>query len=371
MKIVDVIKFEGDSEVFVWKHPIEDFNTATQLIVHEGQEAIFFRDGQALDLFGPGRYTLQTQNLPLLRRLINLPTGGQTPFHCEVYFINKTMPLNMKWGSTSQIHVLDPKFNILLHAGASGGMGVQIEDSRVFLIKFVGASIGFTKESLTDYFREIIVARVKTHLTNLMSQVSFVTINAHLDDMSRAMLPILAENMREFGVKLFNFIVSTIRLAEKDYELVQTALAEASAVGIAAAAEKGRMATLGYNWADQEMSEILKTYAGNEGSQSNIGGMMAQFPLAMAFGQMLRDNALPAGGAMFSGMPQVFDGSVRNPVPQGAFCPDCGRKLEEDTKFCPGCGKPVVAQASKCGTCGRDWKPDENFCPGCGAKKEG
>lgn len=92
MKIIDIIKYEGDNSTFVWKHPAEDFNTLSQLIVHESQEAILFRDGQALDLFGPGRHTLHTQNIPLLRRLINLPTNGESPFHCEVYFINYTNP---------------------------------------------------------------------------------------------------------------------------------------------------------------------------------------------------------------------------------------------------------------------------------------
>ena len=92
--IVEIIKYEGDNTTFVWKSPVEDFNTGSQLIVHESQEAIFFMNGQALDLFGPGRHTLSTQNIPLLGKLLNLPTGGKTPFHCEVYFINKT-ELNM------------------------------------------------------------------------------------------------------------------------------------------------------------------------------------------------------------------------------------------------------------------------------------
>ena len=75
-QIADIIKYEGDNSTFIWKHPCEDFNTTTQLIVHESQEAIFFMNGQALDLFGPGRHTLETQNIPLLKKLqIFLPMG--------------------------------------------------------------------------------------------------------------------------------------------------------------------------------------------------------------------------------------------------------------------------------------------------------
>ena len=90
MSLVEVIKYEGDNTTFIWKSTIEDFKTGTQLIVHESQEAIFFMNGQALDLFGPGRYTLETQNMPLLSRFFNKATGGETPYHCEIYFINKT-----------------------------------------------------------------------------------------------------------------------------------------------------------------------------------------------------------------------------------------------------------------------------------------
>ena len=86
--ITSVIKYEGDNSTFIWKHPCEDFNTSSQLIVHESQEAIFFLNGQALDLFGPGRHTLETENIPILRHLINIPTGGESAFHCEIYFIN-------------------------------------------------------------------------------------------------------------------------------------------------------------------------------------------------------------------------------------------------------------------------------------------
>ncbi len=363
MKIADIIKYEGDNDTFVWKHPIEDFNTTTQLIVHDSQEAVFFRDGQALDLFGAGRHTLTTKNLPLLNKIVNIPTDGQTPFHCEVYFINKTMPLDMKWGTNSKVQVLDPKFNILLHAGASGGMGVQIEDSRKFLTKFVGTKNSFDKQTLIDYFRELIITRTKTYLNKIMSQVSFVTVNSKLDEISTAMHEMLATDIKPFGVKLINFFVSTIQLDKEDYEKVQAALSDAGVVGIAATAEKGRMETLGYNWADQEMSEIMKTYAANEGMNNDIGGIMAQMPMAFAFGQMIKDNAQ----AGFGNMSHAFSGNSTADI-NNKFCSNCGKQLEADAKFCSGCGKALTI-SNACSNCGRILKEDENFCPNCGTKK--
>ena len=97
MEIAEVIKYEGDNSTFIWKHPCEDFYTSSQLIVHESQEAIFFMNGQALDLFGPGRYTLETQNVPVMKKMQLIPTDGVSPFHCEVYFINKTEQMAIKW----------------------------------------------------------------------------------------------------------------------------------------------------------------------------------------------------------------------------------------------------------------------------------
>ena len=117
-KIAELIKYEGDNTTFIWKHPSEDFNSLTQLIVHESQEAIFFRNGQALDLFGPGRYTLETENIPLLGRLLNIIKGDKTPFHCEVYFINKTEQMSIKWGTDSKVEYIDPTYGFPLAIGA-------------------------------------------------------------------------------------------------------------------------------------------------------------------------------------------------------------------------------------------------------------
>ena len=137
-QIADIIKYEGDNSTFIWKHPNEDFNNMTQLIVHESQEAIFFMNGQALDLFGPGRYTLETQNIPVLGKMLNKPTGGETPFHCEVYFINKTVQMAIKWGTDSKVRFLEPSLGVPLEIGASGEMNLKVSDSRKLLLKLVG-----------------------------------------------------------------------------------------------------------------------------------------------------------------------------------------------------------------------------------------
>lgn len=125
MAIAQVLKYEGDNSTFIWKHPCEDFNNLTQLIVHESQEAIFFMNGQALDLFGAGRYTLETQNIPKISKLFHRVTDNENPFHCEVYFINKTEQMNIKWGTDSKVQYVDPTYGFPIAIGASGEMALR------------------------------------------------------------------------------------------------------------------------------------------------------------------------------------------------------------------------------------------------------
>lgn len=279
-------------------------------------------NGQVAEKFGPGRHDLKTENIPVLRRLLNIPTGGVSPFHCEVYYINKSIPMDLKWGTPDQVIAMDPQFHILIHAGANGGMGVQIGDSQKFLVSFNGTNREFTTESLTSYFREMIVTRVKSQLTTLLSQVSFTIANAHLNEISAAMQEVLGEEMAEFGVKLVKFFVSGIRLADEDYQKIQSALSDASALGISSMAEKQRMDLLGYNWTDERMAEIAKEYAKNPGSANNVGGMMAQMPLAFGFGQMLRGAAKPLMDQAFSQPPKAFGGQQSAPAaPASPFTP--------------------------------------------------
>ena len=106
MPITSVLKHEGDNKTFVWKHPTQDFNTGSELIVHESQEAIFMVDGKVLDTFGPGKHILQTENLPVARSVMKLATGGKSAFHAELYFINLTEQMAIKWGTDSKVSYL-------------------------------------------------------------------------------------------------------------------------------------------------------------------------------------------------------------------------------------------------------------------------
>lgn len=211
-KIADIIKYEGDNSTFIWKHPCEDFNLLTQLIVHESQEAIFMMNGQALDLFGVGRYTLETQNIPKIGKALNRATDGQTPFHCEVYFINKTEQMGIKWGTDSKVQFMEPTYNFPISIGASGEMSLRAEDSRKLLLKLVGTENFLGQESLTRYFRAFLMTKVKSYLAQVIREqkISIFEIDERLNEISSALLKMLQPDFADYGIALERFFITTI-----------------------------------------------------------------------------------------------------------------------------------------------------------------
>lgn len=220
--IAQIIKYEQPgsgqnvNSVFIWKHPCEDFNTTTQLIIHESQEALFFMNGQALDLFGPGRHTLETQNIPLLKKALNWATNGETPFHCEVYFINLVEQMSIMWGTDSQVEYMDPVYHFPLAIGASGEMRLQVADSRKLLVKLVGTEKELNRENLVRYFRELLNMRIKSYIANIMSEesINIFDVDKHLETFSENLQSKLAGDFLEYGVALKKFVVSRIQKPE-------------------------------------------------------------------------------------------------------------------------------------------------------------
>ena len=186
MAIIDIIKYEGDNSTFVWKHPCEDFSTSSQLIVHETQEAIFFLNGQPMDLFGSGRYTLETQNIPLLQKVANIPTGGLSPFHCEVYFVNKVEQMAIRWGTDSKIQYIEPTYGFPLAIGANGEMSLRVQDSKRLLVNLVGTERTLSRDTLTGYFKAFLMTRVKTYIAQVMkaSAINIFEVDEHLLEFS-------------------------------------------------------------------------------------------------------------------------------------------------------------------------------------------
>lgn len=230
MAISEIIKYEGDNSTFIWKYPGEDFNKMTELIVHESQEAVFFANGQAADVFGPGRYKLDAANIPILTNMLNLVTGTSV-FHCEVYFINKTVQMAIKWGTDSKVRFVEPTLGVPVELGASGEMNLAISDGKKMLIKLVGTMKGiawdnegggFTK-SLQNSFRPLISTAVKSNLSASIKQLNLdiVEIDEHLMELSKALKEKIAPGFEEYGLTIPQFFLTTIILPETDPNFIQ------------------------------------------------------------------------------------------------------------------------------------------------------
>lgn len=384
--IADIIKYEGDNSTFIWKHPCEDFNTTTQLIVHESQEAILFLNGQALDLFGPGRHTLETQNIPILRRLINIPTGGESPFHCEVYFINKTEQMAIRWGTDSKVQYVEPTYKFPLSIGASGEMSLGVDDSRKLLVKVVGTERVLDRQQLTTYFRSILMAKVKTYIAQTMraNAINIFEIDESLESFSADIHSRLVPDFLDYGVQLKRFYVTTIVKPDGDpqYEKFKElhfrqyadiaeaklrqqtdviyAQTEAQKVVIDSQAQATKRMQEGYTYQQERGFDVAQDAARNEaaGQFSNMGiglGMMA------GVGGMV-------GGVVsdaFAGM-----GAVQPQTAANKFCDQCGAELTPGAAFCDECGAPQ-APSETCMKCGFKFIKPGKFCPKCGTKREG
>ena len=224
-ELASVIKYEGDNDTFVWKHPIEDFNYGSQLIVHESQEAIFFKDGEALDLFGPGRYTLETQQLPLLEKIYKFPADAEGTFHSEVYFINKTVQMAIKWGIPDKVRFIDPLTGVPLQLGLSGTLNLMVSDSRILVLKLVGTMKGIAwndkdglTKSLSDSFRPFISNAVKTNLPDMIKKetIDILEIDSYLDMISDDLKRKLVPGFEEYGMTILQFYVTNVVLPEED-----------------------------------------------------------------------------------------------------------------------------------------------------------
>ena len=396
-KIADIIKYEGDNSTFIWKHPCEDFNTTTQLIVHESQEAIFFMNGQALDLFGAGRYTLETQNIPLLRKFANIPTDGKTPFHCEVYFINKTEQMAIKWGTDSKVQYIEPTYNFPLSIGASGEMALSVNDSRKLLVKLVGTERVLERNQLVTFFRAFLMTKVKTYIAQEMkaNAINIFEIDENLEEFSKDLQNRLCGDFNEYGVTLNRFFITTIVKPDGDsqYEKfkelhfrqyadiaeaklrqqteVINAQTEAQKTIIDSQAQATKRAQEGYTYQQERGFDVAQTAAGNEavGEFSNMGiGLGMITSVGGTVGNMV-------GGAVNNAFAGITEQQTSTPLQAAematAFCENCGAALAPDSAFCEKCGTPMPKDNSKCANCGYVFERPGKFCPKCGTKREG
>ena len=426
------IKYEGDNDTIAWKHPIEDFNYGSQLIVHESQEAIFFRDGQALDLFGAGRYTLETHQLPMLERLYRLPTDTDGTFHSEVYFVNTATIMGIKWGTDTKVRFFDPMTGMHLELGASGEFNIRVANARKFLLKIVGTTGGFRKDQVMGgartpdggvskgMFRALVMAQVKSHLAAAIREnsISIFEIDERLMELSDALREKINLRLDEYGLEIADFYVSRVltpdddknfnrareqfasqyldvrereirreieraqgeadkvkAAAEAEVLKIQSA-AKAEAYRMQAAAEAEEMRMKGYTYQQETARQVGLGMTDAVGKMGGEGGGMAGGMGELAtLGVMMGSLGTVAGMTRETLTPlaaaatQAAQPAAAPAAEAGWECPECGAKGNL-RRFCGECGarKPEAPAGWDCPECGNKGITSR-FCPECGFKK--
>ena len=358
MAIIDVVSWDPGSEsIYAWKYPHKNLSTYTQLIVSESQEAVLFSKGQIIGKFGPGKHTLNTENLPILRNFFGIPFGGKNPFTAEVWFVNKLLPLNIDW-STDGMMLHDPDYQTMVPLTSSGRYGLKVIDAERFLIKLVGTADSFTSKQLTDHFWGALVSKTKTMLLQFMQsqKIGIKSVSAYLDMLSENLKLTMRTFWEDFGFELVGFYLTTVEVDTNTDagRRIMDAMSRQSAQAIG-----------GYTWQQSQVFEtadkaIGSMDGGGSGSQGGLlGAVIASSMMGNLAGSGLMqsqptqgNNAVTVGAASMASNIQVKE----------VFCSNCAKKYSNSMKFCPFCGDPYLP----CPKCGSDNDKNAKRCVSCG-----
>jgi len=359
MAIIDLVRWapQGNQTIYAYRFPETNLSTYTQLLVQESQEAILFSKGQIVGKFGPGKYTLNTENLPILRNLYGLPFGGKNPFTAEVWFVNKLQPYNIDW-CIDRMDMHDADYNTNIPLVANGRYGLRIIDTERFLIKIVGTKNIFDQSDLTDQFFGEFSTKTKSTLMQFMikNRIGLKQISAYLDSISDHLLSIMIPFWENIGLELTKFYITSIEVdSSTDVgRRILDAISRQSAQAIG-----------GYTWQQSQAFEVAKDAV--EGMANSSGGLLG----AIVASNMMGGIGGPGGMMQPQYNQPTFNQSGANPsnVSQApaapvkeVYCSNCSKKFASNLSFCPFCGDEYCP----CSKCGTDNDKTAKRCVNCG-----
>ena len=320
MALIDVIQHPSErSDEMVFRVPQQgagEFKLGSQLIVREGQAAVFFRDGKALDTFGPGRHTLNTNNLPLLTGIMGIAFGGATPFTAEVYFVSLHEFSDLRWGTAQPVVFRDTDFG-MVRLRAFGGYSIRIGDPQLFVQQVVGSRGAYTTGLIEDYLRGVIVNEFNDMLGAV--HTSLLDLPGQTIELAAAMRNALADDFQRIGLDLTSFQIVAITPPDD----VQRHIDERTSKSVL-----GDSVTSRQTEAPKALSGDANTPA-LEAPQTGPE-VSAGFGLGQAVTTTARETlAEPAR------LERV--GTIE--------CPHCHAQAPADARFCPNCGRALQPQA--------------------------
>ena len=345
-----------------------EFRIGSQLVVRESQEAVFFRDGKAMGVLGPGRHTLTTQNIPFLTELIGMAFEGEgSPFRAEVYYVSKKTFVDMKWGTKEPIIFRDKEL-AMVRLRAFGQFSIKVNESLLFVNKLVGTEGRYTADAIEGFLKGVIISRLADLVGETLESIfDLARVYDEIGTLGKARL---ADDFEKYGIQLVDFYINAITPPEE----VQKRIDERSSMG----ALGDMNAYMRYKTATA-ISDAAQNESGGGGAATGVGlgaGVGMGATMAQMMTQSLGQGQAQQGAAAAAAL--VVCPSCRKQVPPAKFCPECGKAMgatcpkcgaaiANGAKFCPECGQKLGGQTCSCGA---EIPPGSKFCPDCGKKVE-
>jgi membrane protease subunit (stomatin/prohibitin family) len=321
-QFIEVVQWtESDQDTLAWRFPMQDMEIMNggKLTVRESQAAAFVNEGRVSDIFGPGLFTLNTQNLPLLTDLMNWDKKFQSPFKSDVYFFSTRLKTDQRWGTATPITIRDKEFGAVRVRGY-GIYSWHVDNPRVFYTKVSGTREMFKIADIEGQLRNTIVSRMTGAFAE--SGVPFLDMAANQTELGGRIGEGLKPVFADLGLALDSFVVENLSLPDELQKMLDTR------VGMNMIGDMGRFTQF-------QVANSMPIAAANEGG-GGVAGIGVGLGAGMAMAQQMVNSMNPGGG----GAPAA----PASPAPTAAggaetkFCVECGKSIAKRAKFCPECG---------------------------------
>lgn len=332
---------DNSKNTIVYKYPMgtNQVNKGSALTVRESQVAVFMYKGKVADVFLPGFYKLDTDNLPIITKLLSWKYGFETPFKADIYFVNTKQFTNQKWGTTNPILLRDKDYGAVQIRGF-GTYSFRVDDAKVFLNNLSGTNSGYDTTDINDYFKSVIVSK----LTDVIGEnkIPVLDLAGNLTELSSAVQNGLQPSFKEIGVELTKFNFENFSLPEA----VQEAINKNATLNI----YKDNMDT----YTQIETLEAMKKAAANNGGMGSTFGAGLGLSMGMNMANAFNNN-----------ISKTQQANEVKKESETFFCTNCGAKNNRSAKFCSECGTKLNNACPKCGAVIKD---GAKFCSECGER---
>jgi len=346
-QLLKVIEWEDNTkDTVVYRYPLTDrdeiMNSST-LVVRPSQVAIFVHKGEIADIFAPGTYKLSTENIPIITRLLALPTGFNSPIKAEIYYINTKQFAANKWGTQNPVMMRDSDFGNIRLRGY-GIYSFKVDDAKLFMKEMFGTNQVYTLKDVTEYLNPLIIEGVTDAIGE--SKISALDLAANYKEFGSKIAECAQEEFSKIGLKITNCVIENLSLPEE----VEKALDERTKLGVL----EDKMGTYTQMKAANAMEDAAKNTSGG-----NLAGLGIGLGAGGAIGNLFANNLTTTNAPKVENTPKKA-ATIK--------CPKCGEEIEANAKFCENCGEKL--EAKFCSNCGEKLKANAKFCSKCGTKVE-